>query len=90
MDPKDCFGVAVRIIGLLIIIVALLYLISAIIVLINPNYRPGAAPMTHYLLPGLLGLVFGLYLLRGARHIVRFAYPAKKAKEEATRDLTNR
>jgi uncharacterized membrane protein YqjE len=87
MNPKDCFGVAVRIMGLLIIIVALLYLISAVIVLINPKYRPGAAPISHYLLPGLLGLVFGLYLLRVAPHIVRFAYPAKKAKEEATREI---
>jgi hypothetical protein len=84
MTAEDCFGVGVRLIGLLVLIVALLYLASAAIVVINPHYRPGVASVTHYLIPGMLGLLLGLYLLRGAAHIVRFAYPTKPMREEAT------
>ncbi len=83
MTPRDCFGVAVRVIGLLVTIVALLYLVSAAGVAINPHYRPNVAPATHYLTPGVIGLLFGLYLLHGAPLLLRLAYPDAKSPPRA-------
>jgi hypothetical protein len=48
MKPKEAFGVAVRVVGLLIILVSVLYFVSAIIVFIDPTYRPNLAPAWHY------------------------------------------
>jgi len=76
MSPKETFGVVVRAIGLIISCAALLYFLSALLLFFVPNYRPGVSPAWHYLLSGSISLVFGLYLLRGAPHVVRFAYPA--------------
>ena len=77
MKPKEAFGVAVRIVGLLVALASLAYLISAAILAINPHYRPDARPAIQYLISGLVLLVCGLYLLSGASHIVRFAYREK-------------
>ena len=75
MKPKHAFGVAVRIIGLIVILVAVLYFISGFILLVDPHFRPNVSPAWHYLVDGVVEILVGLYLLRGARHIVRFAYP---------------
>jgi hypothetical protein len=75
MEPRQAFGVAVRVIGLLVSCAALLYFLSAIVQFFVPHYRSDAAPAWHYLLTGLVALALGAYLLRGARHVVRFAYP---------------
>ena len=77
MRPREAFGVAVRVFGLLVSCAAVLYLLSAILLFFVPHYRPDVSPAWHYLLSGGIGLVFGLYLLRGAPHVVRFAYPGE-------------
>jgi len=78
MSPRESFGVAIRIIGLIISIIALLYFLSAVLIILVPNYKPHTSPAWHYLLSGGVGLALGLYLLRGASHVMRFAYPQEK------------
>ena len=79
MQPKDAFGVVVRVIGLLVSCTSLLYLLSAVLLLFVPNYRADVSPAWHYLLSGIVCFVLGAYLLRGAPHIVRFAYPQERS-----------
>lgn len=85
MSAKECFGVIVRVVGLLVTLFAFVYLVSAAIVAINPHYRPDTAPVAHYLLTGLVGLAVGLFLLRGARYLVCFAYPDKDSEKAVNR-----
>lgn len=80
MQPHQAFGVAIRVIGLLTSVASLLWLLSAVIVFFIPNYRANVAPAWHYLLAGLIALALGLYLLRGARQLVTFAYPGIDAR----------
>ena len=74
MTSKDTFGVVVRVVGLLVVLAAILYFLSGIVLIINPQFRPNVEPSWHYFLDGAIGLLIGLYLLRGAPHVVRFAY----------------
>jgi hypothetical protein len=80
MQGKVAFGVVVRTIGLLLLFVAILYLIDGMSLLLIPdifrNFHPIAvAPPYSYLASGLFSLIVGVYLLRGAKRLVRFAYP---------------
>ena len=77
MTPKHAFGVAVRVVGLVVLLAAVLYFISGVILLISPKYRPDVSPAWHYFLSGVIELITGLYLLRGAPFLVRFAYPGE-------------
>lgn len=81
MQPHQSFGVAIRVIGVLTSVASLLWLLSAIIVFFAPTYRANVTPAWHYLLAGVIALVIGLYLLRGARHVVAFAYPHSDDRE---------
>jgi hypothetical protein len=62
------------------------YLVGGVIVLFDPNYRPNLSPAWHYLVIGVVGLLVGLYLLRGAPHVVRFAYRGEDEKPVPNRD----
>src|SRR5665213_1542427 len=75
MKPIEGFGIAVRIIGMILLILAALYIASGTVVLIDPKFKPNVSPAWHYFLVGIIGILISLYLLRGAPHIVRFAYP---------------
>jgi hypothetical protein len=79
MKPKDAFGVVVRTIGLILVFTGALYLLSALVVCVAPAFRPNLSPAWHYLAHGVIGGLFGLYFLRGAPGIVRFAYPNEKS-----------
>jgi len=83
MTAKDRFAIAVRVVGLLVILAALLYFVDAVIMFINPYFRAGE-PAVHYFFTGVIALLVGLYLLRGAPHVIRFAFPEKGAKSDAT------
>jgi hypothetical protein len=80
MKPKQAFGIAVRIIGLILLIIALLYIASGFVVLFDPQFKPNLSPAWHYFLDGIVGVLISLYLLRGASHIVRFAYPEEDSE----------
>ena len=77
MTPKDCFGIVVRTIGLLSSLGSMLYLYSALVVLFVHESPHGYAPAWYFGFFAVL-LLFGLYFLRGAPHLTRFAYPSEQ------------
>jgi hypothetical protein len=72
MKTKQAFEVAVRVIGMILIILAVIYILDACVMLYDPTFR--SKPAWHYLVDGGMLVPIGLYLLRGASHIIRFAF----------------
>jgi hypothetical protein len=73
MKPRDLFGVVIRCIGLLMLIGSLLYLYSAVVALFAPDRAQGWSPFS-YIGVGVVLLLLSGYFLRGAPHLVGFAY----------------
>lgn len=69
MKPRELFGVAVRVIGL----VNLIYMLASAVLL----FGSGFAVM--FLLKILVWAAFSYWLLRGAPQLVDLAYPANGA-----------
>jgi len=81
LKPEDIFGIIVRVCGLSILICAIWYLVYGIATLLGlPEDVPGYG--TGYFISGVIFLIMGLYLLRGAPGLLRFAYPAIKKRDE--------
>ena len=74
MTPRQCFGVILRVFGLLMLGVSALYLYSTAYAFFYPSVPHNSTP-ANYLAAFVLTLAAGLYLLRGAPHLLRFAYP---------------
>jgi len=74
MAPRECFGIAIRTIGIVMLVVSVMYFYSAVAVLFFPG-MPHTSPLVSYLGAFAIWLLVGLYLLRGAPHIIRFSYP---------------
>jgi hypothetical protein len=74
MKAHECFGVVIRTLGMLVLIAFAVYLYSAVVALIAPDARPGSRALDFWGATAVL-LIIGLYLLRGAPHLMRFAYP---------------
>jgi len=77
MKPRDCFGVVIRSLGVLTLVGCALYIYSTIIALLAPQ-TPNSSPAYQYFIAAIVLLIVGLYLLRGAPHLMRFAYPPDK------------
>jgi hypothetical protein len=75
MKPGQVFGIIIRTVGLLLFILSWLYVLSGVIVILIPDFKPNLQPSSHYFLSAAAWMVISLYLIRGAPHIVRFAYP---------------
>jgi hypothetical protein len=73
MKPRDFFGVIVRSVGLLALFGSLLYLYSAIVASFAPDTPYASSPLS-YIGACIVTLIFSVYFLRGAPHLVRFAY----------------
>jgi hypothetical protein len=67
MKSSDLFALAVRIVGL----VSLLYMIGSALMLF------GASIPLFLVVKEVVWLLVSIYLLRGAPHLVRFAYPER-------------
>jgi hypothetical protein len=67
MKSSDLFALAVRIVGL----VSLLYMIGSALMLF------GASIPLFLVVKEVVWLLVSIYLLRGAPHVVRFAYPER-------------
>ena len=80
MTPKEHFAIAVRVVGLIVVLFALGYFVDAGIMFINPYGR--GEPAVHYFVTGVIALFAGLYLLRGAPHVIRFAFPERDTKSD--------
>ena len=69
----------IRSLGILTLVGCILYVYSTIITLLSPDSPTSKeTPASHYLIAAVVLLVAGLYLLRGAPHLMRFAYPKEK------------
>ena len=77
MEAKDYFSLALKIIGFLTLAHGLRDLVDFALMLLN--YTSTHSSFGYYLILGLLYSIVGIYLLRGAPLIVRFAYPTKEA-----------
>ena len=77
MTASDIFGIVVRTFGLSLLIYAIWYLVYGIATIAGlPEGAPGY--LVGYFLTGSVYLIIGLYLLRGAPLLMKFAYPSKK------------
>jgi cytochrome b subunit of formate dehydrogenase len=84
MDTKQAFSLVVRVIGLILVILGVIYLIDGFVMLFDPTFR--SKPGWHYFVDGGMLLPIGMYLLRGAACIIRFAFPAKNDKKDTSHD----
>ncbi len=75
MKPRQAFGVAVRILGLMIALLGGYFLVCGVVLVFDPEYGLKPAPAAHYFILGMVDLLAGYGLMRGARRLVRLAYP---------------
>ncbi len=73
MKPNDVFGIIVRVFGLSILIYGIWNLVFGVATTMGvQENEPGYG--IEYFVSGFLFLILGLYLLRGAPHLLRYAY----------------
>lgn len=77
MKPSEVFGVVIRAIGLVVVVWAVGILGFALMNLVGG----GPASVVGLSIIGIPVLLFGLWLLRGAPAVVRFAYPSRLRDE---------
>jgi hypothetical protein len=82
MRVEDWFALAVRVIGVLIFLYGGGYLLDSFLFRLGYFHYPESSP-GYYVIAGLSYVFVGLYLLRGAPQLVRFAYPIKENEEKA-------
>jgi hypothetical protein len=70
MKTKEMFALVVRVIG----VVCLVYLVRNMVNHLIHGSLPGDAL---YLVTRIIYVVLGAYLIRGAPHLVKFAYPTE-------------
>jgi len=83
MKPRELFGVAVRVIGLLAAANGLSHIINSGLGPLG-YFTTQRTAYSFYLIEGIIQLVAGLYLLRGAPFLIRFAYPERLGKTSGT------
>ena len=88
MKPKEYLALALRIIGVLVILYGIRDLIDFPLGLLG-YFTLQRTAYAYYLILGIGYLVVGLYLLRGAPHLVRFAYPEREKEESENIELNN-
>jgi len=81
MRVEEWFAIAVRVIGLLILLYGVGYLLDSLLFRLGYFNYPESSP-AYYVVAGISYSVVGLYLLRGAPLIVRFAYPVDEEQDE--------
>ncbi len=73
MTPRDLFGLAIRIIGLIVSIYGLDWLARFTFFQLG-YFKLEHTDIGYYLLSAFAYLIAGAYFLRGAPHFVRYAY----------------
>lgn len=73
MTPRDVFGIIVRTVGLGFVAYSFEYLQAPLGMALYP--AAADASLSTYMVYGVIYFLIGAYLLRGAPHLVRFAYP---------------
>jgi hypothetical protein len=80
MKPSEVFGICIRVLGLFGILGGVIYIFDGMHLLFGGQTQYAGFYAGEYILLGIILTVVALYFIRGAPHIVRFAYP--KDKEE--------
>ena len=81
MRVEEWFALAVRVIGVLIFLYGLGYLLDSLLFRLGYFNYPESSP-AYYVVAGISYGIVGLYLMRGAPQIVRFAYPVEEEQDE--------
>jgi len=68
MNSKELFTLFLRVVGILGVIFIMRHVLGCV---------PIAAPSTYLIVKWVIGVLVGLYLIRGAPLLVKFAYPTK-------------
>ena len=71
MTAKDLFGVIIRIVGLFITVLGVAYFLGGVFGTHPPDDPTGSQHISY----GIVCLIAGLYLLRGAPLLMRYSYP---------------
>jgi hypothetical protein len=81
MKAEDWFGVALRFVGLIALLYGVRDLIDHLLYRLGYFSFPETSPR-YYVVMGLVQIFAGLYLLRGAPLLVRFAFPGARDDED--------
>jgi hypothetical protein len=81
MRVEEAFMLALRIVGVIVFLNGIGYLLDGSLFRLGVFNYPESSP-AYYLIAGISYGIVGLYLMRGAPHIVRFAYPAEEEEED--------
>jgi hypothetical protein len=84
MNAKEAFGLILRVLGIVGVLWGISYLTSMVYWLMGKQV-PGYS-IYHYLVAAVLTLSVGLYFLRGAPHVVRFAFPGTEPPNKAAQE----
>ena len=88
MRIEDWFALAVRVIGVVVFLYGVGYLLdSSLFRLGYFNYLDSSPG--YYMIAGISYVIVGLYLMRGAPHIVRFAYPIDEEEKDVDEEEAN-
>jgi hypothetical protein len=78
MNPKDLFQVVVRAAGLIVLLYGAEYLLEALLFQLGYREVRDALLVRYYSARGVLYIIVGLVLLRGASPLVAFAFPSER------------
>ena len=76
MRAKEWFELALRVVGVVVLLYGVGYLLDSSLFRLGYFSYPDTTS-GYYLIVGIAYTVVGLYLLRGAPHLVSFAYPSE-------------
>lgn len=88
MSREQWFGLALRIVGAIVCLYGVGYLVDGVLFHLGYFNYPDSS-VNYYIVVGLLYCGVGVYLLRGAPHVVRFAYLREETMEEPAEDAEN-
>jgi hypothetical protein len=88
MKPREIFGIAVRIVGLIAILIGLYYLATGAFLLFAADGRLRSYGSVIWVVPagGIALLLVGIYFLRGAAAVIYFAYPHDDSDDKKNHD----
>ena len=81
MRVEEWSALVVRVVGGLIFLYGAGYLLDSLLFRLGYFNYPESSP-AYYVVAGIAHSIVGLYLMRGAPHIVRFAYPIDEERDE--------
>ena len=85
MSVEQWLGLGLRIVGAIVSLYGLGYLLDG--ALLHLEYFVYAdSSVNYYIVVGVLYCGAGVYLLRGAPHVLRFAYPQEEVMDESAED----